>query len=188
MWRDHQFRGCRHPSILRPFGFGALRCSALVKATAAAAPSGRGRRAMVPAHFLRLVGPPSCVLPAPDILQQVPRLLPLRPPSRRRIRVAEGGRCRGQYVFDPKLSVTSSLLHAARFPLLQETELMPPRLALHAGADRRVAEVQLELLACAGVTWSRLETRGMYVGRGDSGCNLRSDNGSQTKRRTYDDR
>ena len=123
---------------------------------------------MVPAHFLRLVGPPSCVLPAPDILQQVPRLLPLRPPSRRRIRVAEGGRCRGQYVFDPKLSVTSSLLHAARFPLLQETELMPPRLALHAGADRRVAEVQLELLACAGVTWSRVETRGMYVGRGDS--------------------
>ena len=129
-----------------------------MKATAAAAPSGRGRRATVPAHFLRLVGPPSCVLPAPDILQQVPRLLPLRPPSRRRIRVAEGGRCRGQYVFDPKLSVTSSLLHAARFPLLQETELMPPRLALHAGADRRVAEVQLELLACAGVTWSRVET------------------------------
>ena len=69
-----------------------------------------------------------------------------------------------------------------------ETELMPPRLALHAGVDRRVAEVQLELLACAGVTWSRVETRGMYVGRGDSGCNLRSDNGSQTKRRTYDDR
>jgi hypothetical protein len=49
-----------------------------------------------------------------------------------------------------------------------ETELMPPRLALHAGVDRRVAEVQLELLACAGVTWSRVETRGMYVGRGDS--------------------
>ena len=39
-----------------------------------------------------------------------------------------------------------------------ETELMPPRLALHAGVDRRVAEVQLELVACAGVTWSRVET------------------------------